>query len=389
MGAGTEVFTFGASGQNVSLTYNAVLGGWITNFGGVNDGVPLEVQCEICNRSNVGIWVTIPLFYSNQAAYDFGNKLQELLNRNLPAVVELSNEVWNFGQGQTGQAMNLGICLGWPQSDAQNLQGFYGLRVRQLLPQFANGWTQGRSRSDLVCTLGVPQFGAQVPSYKMFRLNGGGLVTSNSTYKALSGPGGTAGSDYNTFPNRPIDVCDAISYASYYFGAQLGETSSNFFGSISNFSVILKANADYASGRPALMASALSAVENDLRHGGGGRNSGGTLDAMASQDAAWERVLSTYDAQRAGAGMSQLGSFCYEGGYQAGLSANLGNVATTTTDLVNQFANNGWNTSILAYGASPTIVAQNLINLLAAFKNSNNFKSCVFDQYMGAMREFR
>jgi len=391
--SGSTVVTFGTipaallpSGQITTFTYSALLKGfWYSGsslISALNCGVPLETIAEICNRANVNLHYCIPLFYTAAATQSLATFWATNLNSNLSAILEYNNEIWNTATFDSGRAAILGAALGiaFSTGSVQQLNSFYGNRVAQLLPASVTGWTgAGRSRVSMICTMGVSLFGGSIPDWQNNRLNGALLVTSNAAYAAVGGLGATPGTQYNTFPNRPMDFCDALSYAPYYQGGVISNTIAGFAGAPNAATIaILTAGKNFALGST---ASALSAVETDLRSGGGG----GDLATITSQETSWETWIQTYTSQRAGAGMSRIGIYSYEGGYQGGLTNSVGGWTTDPTALATQFTNFGWNVSAYTVSGTnnATECAQQVVNLLVAFKNSSNFYSCVHDQLSG------
>jgi hypothetical protein len=393
-GPGTIAIAFGtlkpgtiAVNATRTYTYSKILDGWIQN-NGLNSGTPLEVIAELCNRCGVGCWVNIPLLYSVDSAREFGATLAKLLRPGLPVVCELSNEVWNFAQYQTSMAMNLGCQLGFTSAGNRAYLGFYALRACQLLPSFAEGWTSaGRSRLDLklvTANVILEGDGHYSGGMQQYEWNGADLdISKNAALAALGGPGGTALSvSHNTFPNRPIDLMDGVSYAIYWKGALARSTSSAWNGTQSEYDTLFQASADFASGG-AGVERALMAWDNDIRRGTKNGTIGSeTIASFISPQKGVEAKLSEYDRQRAMAGMSRLGVYVYEAALEQGLSAN--NVNGTNrvdpTDLNNQFAANKWTLSP-KFGASNLEVATNIVRLFLAYKNSEFFAKNVTDLF--------
>lgn len=384
---GAETITLGTmpiSGLPAGLdtfTYNTVLGGWIVTNGLLQSGVsvPVEVLCELCNRTNTNPWFELPLLYSIASVGSMTSTIRTSLNSNLTAAFELANEVWNFGFASTSLARNLGACLGFSFNlgAGGQFESFYGLRVRQFMAQVATSWTgAGGSRASVKCLM-AHSFNGGEPSgvgqaTQLYRFNGGELTTSNATYAALGGVGGTAGTTYTATGQRPIDFCDAVSYATYFSGAQLGVLSTSWSGLVSYYSTILQASKDYAAGS---ITTALNAVDTDLRSGTRNGVAGGeTIASNLTTSQGWETLYATYDTPRSGIGLAKLEVYCYEGGYEGSPNASFSDVSVPS-DLATQFTNNGWDVS--AYGASNLIVSTNVSNLFYAYKNSSQFQATV------------
>lgn len=389
---GAETLTFGtmrvgllAAGLN-TFTYSMILGGWISAGGGLQSGIatPVEVLCELCNRTNVNPWFEIPLLYSLTSVASMTTKIRNTLNSNLTGAFELCNEVWNFQFQTTGLSRNLGASLGlsW-QGGLGQVDGFYGLRVRQFMAQVATSWTgAGGSRASVKCLMIHALSGGQTSSIggatQLDRFNGADLTTGNATYASLGGPGGTAGTTYTALGQRPIDVCDGIGYATYFSGAQLGQTSASlqippgWSGPITFFATVLQASKDYASGST---TAALNSFDTDVRSGTINGGAGGeTIATNLTASQGWETLYATYDTPRAGLGLAKLDVYCYEGGYEGSVNATFSDVQSAT-DMTAKLNALGWDTS--AYGASNAIVAQNLVTMFYAYKNSSQFQATV------------
>lgn len=79
-------------------------------------GSSLEYAIYLCNQVNADIWVTIPHRADDACIQDYATTVGTLLKPGLKAIVEYSNEVWNFGHGDEIQAMGVayGIANGIP-----------------------------------------------------------------------------------------------------------------------------------------------------------------------------------------------------------------------------------------------------------------------------------
>ena len=420
-GAGTEILTLGTlalsttstvTGQtnaipassNRTYSYSQLLDGWVQNLG-LNAGTPFEVCAEICNRTGAGYWANIPLMYTTAAASAYGALLANtsILNAGLPIVVELSNEVWNFTQFQTTMAGNLGVQIGFSAVNLTDYHDFYALRFIQLIANsFTSGYTgAGGSRSTLeLCIASTVLEGDGHYSGQMQnrRWNGQNLTTSgNATYAALGGPDCTSTTtNYNASPTRPIDLADTTSYALYFKGALIrGTVTASFTGGSgqqSYYNSIFQASADYASGNSTLMASAISAWNDDIVNGT--RNGVAGADCLntflTTNIAGWQTKVASYDAQRAGysapAVSAPLNVHLYEAALEQGLSADSVNGLNTNnpTDLQARFVVEGY-TLFPTYGASNNEVAANIINLFFAYRNSSVCAGMVQNTYCGGI----
>lgn len=143
-------------------TNNSPLKSWsdrprVTNVRYSSDrGVPIEVTIDLANARRANPWFCIPHRADDDFVRQFARLVRDRLDPDLKPHVEYSNEVWNFGFGQSGYAQEQGrhLRLGSPD----NLR-FYSQRsveifriweqefggkdrlVRILAAQFVNPWT--------------------------------------------------------------------------------------------------------------------------------------------------------------------------------------------------------------------------------------------------------
>jgi hypothetical protein len=209
------------------------------------------------------------------------------------------------------------------------------------------------------------------------------MSVNNPVYSAIGGFDGAASStSYNAGSpifSRPIDVCDAVSYAIYFFGALTGDGqqgAAGWSGTQSWYNTLFQAAADYATGVPNKMAGALNAWDLDLRSGtkNGVAPQAATLASFISNRfpyniiPAWETCAAFYDGARPPA-LANLGVMWYEASLQEALQ-NGGTI--TSTELANQFDKNGWTLSP-TYGSSNAEVAAKMVKLFKAYVNSSYY----------------
>jgi hypothetical protein len=166
--------------------------------------------------------------------------------------------------------------------------------------------------------------------------------------------------DYNVAPNRPIDLCDVLSYATYYSGAQCTNFDANYISSgAANIGGLLAAADNYASAVPAKMDSALAFIESDIRAGSlvNGKAGGQTLLALNAGAngtgiySPWSTVATTFNKAVE----------CYEGGHESWYPSTW---ACTQMGIST------------AYGGPTGKIAV----LLNAFKLTDGFRAVVQDQ---------
>lgn len=361
-----------------TLTYDAALKQWLGYNGGINIGVPLSTQIALANKLNADLWSNIPPHATDAFVATIAATQRDTLNGT--AWYEFSNEIWNFAYGfpQTYWAVSRGAALGLPLANAEQLHGFYALRVRQVMDGVT---TVYGSRKNYKRVLAIQAYG-DAPTTQKFRMQGFDLNgAAYPLYCAAVGgrfSGGVCTGDprYNIFPNRPIDYTDILSYAPYYSGAQL--TNGNYANALttggpSGYAVgLLGAADDYATGIATNISKALAWVDWDLRKGTrNGIAGNATLEAFNSGIdlragtkgiySSWEAVVTGYDSARP-TGASKLSVVNYEAGMEA--------ITLTTA----QCATLGIS---MSYGGAGGKVD----NLLTAYKNSALFQQLVTDQF--------
>jgi hypothetical protein len=360
-----------------TFTYNAVVGAWIAQQGGLITGWPYDIQIALANAVGAGLWIQIPIFYTNASVTALGQHL--VTNANLSNGVwwEYSNETWNFGQPQFSQTNTLGASLGFPDDDERMAYGWYALKVRQFMGLITQTWG-GKSGLHRVLAFQMAE-GTNFATNNIYRFQGadlcgtnGSCATPNPTYQELVDNSETClinlcGADYNVVPNRPIDFSDGGSYATYYSGAVLSPYSIN--GSTTNtvpcaaggantsdIACMTRAADDYQSGDT---SDAFAWMDNDIRQGqADGRIGGETLFSLYKTFyPGWNNIFSHYGKP----------IWLYEGGYEGG-SFNIGKFPPTA------FCGN------VAILASYCGADGKIFNMVTGYKNSSLFKQLVTDQ---------
>lgn len=299
-----------------TFIYDSILDAWrvVARGMGTNSeagAVPVELQVALCNELGVDYHSNFPFNYTDASVQDHAEYVRDNLNPGLTAYYEYSNEIWNTGAAftQTNQANFTGLNLGFLTANGRAVYGWYGLRVRQIMGIITTVYA-AQSKTNYKRVLAFQAFG-NTTNTKTYRLDGTDLVTGNAKYNAWTGS-----VSYNSFPDRPIDYCDAISYATYFQG---GVVNHGNYAATGTYTELTAAADDYESGDPGLMSDALDWMDSDLRTGTS-TVSGNTLQTIGVLNStiypAWEGVADDYDAQREGAGMAKLGVIAYEGGYE-------------------------------------------------------------------------
>jgi hypothetical protein len=368
-----------------TLIYDATLGVLLYNANGIaGNAVPYEVSCALANVLNKNLRETIPTHFDSASVTSWAKTFRDNLNSNLSFYCSYSNEIWNFAFGfeQTSWANALGLAFGFPNSSGRPYFGFYSLKIAQYMPLVATAWTAARPRSSLKCILELQAFGPTSDT-KSYRFNSADCApsgihtgTGNATYNTYTGS-----ADFTQFPNRAIDVCDYISYATYWSGAQCANADGNYSntggtglttghpssGPGSAINGLTGAADAYAAGGATNIANAIGWLDWDFSLGTNNGSAGfqTTSVLLANIYPAWETVAASYDGSRP-SGYSNVGIICYEGGLEA--------VAPSTAECTTL----GISTT---YGGS----GGKIDNLLTGYKTSSTFTARVTQQFTDFM----
>lgn len=202
-----------------TFIYDVGLNLWLGQSGGLHTGVPVSLFPVLANQVGVDLWVNYPPHATNAFADFITTTVRDGLNNT--GWFEYANECWNFGAGfqQTPWANNRANALGF----GMNYASWCGFRARQTLGNVASIYG---ANSRFKRVLAFQAFGDSVATEKYrflgFDLNG----TLHPAYAAAGYP------NYDTAPNRPVDVADIFAYATYYSGAQIKNGSGNYANSM-------------------------------------------------------------------------------------------------------------------------------------------------------------
>lgn len=312
--------TGGATGQPLSvgaisakslatLTYDAVLGAFMWQEDGQTPCIPYELQIAFANRINAHYWCNFPAYFDDASVTAITALVRTKLVASLNSYFEYGNEIWNFGFPATHLAAAKGAALGFPSDNGRRVYGWYGARVCQTMGLVTKAWAP-RNISQLRRVMAFQAYGATAGT-STYRFQGADLA--GSLYANYANKGFA---NYNAAPNRPIDVCDVLSYATYYSGAQCNNFDANYVeNGAANIVGLLAAADNYASGVPAKMASAMAFIDNDIRAGTltNGKAGGETLLALKAT-ANGAGIYPGWDAVAAKFGKPVE---CYEGGHES------------------------------------------------------------------------
>lgn len=215
----SSIYNYWTGRTNVLAASNASQGGIITR-------APLEQHIAIANAANAHLWYNIchrmgPADGTALTAVVLAN-----LNLQLAFYPEDSNEVWNTAFTQTTFIANAGLTMGFPSSGTvfgRQLMGAYGLLVRRMMGAITAAW--GGPNSRLRRVMAFQAYGdATVGGVNdLYRFKGADLTPGNSIYNSFTGS-----ANYTASPDRPIDFCDVLSYATYYSGGQLKQFDASY-----------------------------------------------------------------------------------------------------------------------------------------------------------------
>jgi len=335
-----------------TLTYDSVLKAFLWQPDGQTPCIPYELQIAFANRVGANYWCNLPGYVDDASAKAIATLVRTNLRTGAMAYFEYGNEIWNNAFPATRWAATKGAALGFPPDNNRQIYGWYGLRTRQIMEIVTSTWSP-RSTSQLKRVMAFQAFGPPQGT-SIYRFQGADLVATNAQYAARGYR------SYNVAPNRPIDFCDVLSYATYYSGAQCTNFDGNYVANgASGIAQLLAAADDYASGVSGKMGSALAFLDNDIRAGklSNGAQGSQTLLALASGSRGvgvypgWEALASTFNKVVE----------CYEGGHESWYPSP----QTCTTLGISS-----------AYGGSSGKIA----NLLNGYKLTPNFGLLVNDQ---------
>lgn len=325
-----------------TLTYDAGLNKFLWQPDGQTACVPFELQVAFANRIGAHIWCNLPHYLDDTSIKSIATMVRDRLAPTAMAYFEYGNEIWNFGFLGTGWAMARGAALGFPSDNNRQLHGWYGLRVRQIMSIITAAWAP-RPLSQLKRTIAFQAFGPLLQT-TAYRFEGADLDGSN--YPAYKAAGYQ---NYNAAPNRPIDFCDVLSYATYFSAAQCTNFDENYVahGGAPAIKELLVAADGFDSGVSSRMTAALAFLDNDCRAG-----------ILSTGVPGYETVLGLktvngpgiYGAWEVPAAKYSKSVECYEGGFESkfpsldacssmGIAASYGGPAGKIAKLLNAYKN--------------------------------------------------
>jgi len=94
-------------------------------------GVPIEIEVALANRVHADPWINVPAMADDDYVRQLVTYVRDHLDPTLKLHLEYSNEMWNYGFGQTGWALNQAKKLWSTVADIGNLD-WYGYRSAQV-----------------------------------------------------------------------------------------------------------------------------------------------------------------------------------------------------------------------------------------------------------------
>ena len=349
LGAGTVGGAISANAP-CAFVYDAALNVWLERSGGLLTQVPIEIQIALCNAVNKDCWLQIPSLFDQASSDAYVAVARDNLNFNLNLYLEYSNEMWSFGNSQTGWANSRGAALGWPNSNQERELGFYAMRVCTFMKSALTTWTASRPASQLHRVM-TTQTSINSTNAETYLFEGHDI--NPSLYASVP-------VDCHTAPNRPVDQVEILSMAPYVNGAQMTDMQAHYANTMTD---AVTAADNYASGNPASMASALAWMDSDTRTGtrNGSAGTATLLWFSGTIFPQWQTFGALYGKE-----ITQ-----YEGGYQT-----IAPTAATLTGL-------GLTSSSICGTAA--CLATEFENLLEGYKNSGLFAQLVYDHFHNFM----
>lgn len=255
-----------------TLVYDSLLNLWLGDFssgpaannnvsGGLLTGVPLEEQVKLCNELGTDFWYNFPFHITDASVSSTTAYVRDNLGTSQKAYFEYTNEHWNFGFVQFGLCKLRGAAFGFSSASGRQEHGYYGYRVKQIMDLVTAAWSP-RSTSTLRRVMAIGEQASDPTGTQLYQFNGSDLASvanggaGNAAWVAAGNANYTQGSP--TF-SRPIDVCDSVSYATYFSGAVLNNGGS--------YDTTELSVADRTAFTNAVDANDLSWADNQFRKG--------------------------------------------------------------------------------------------------------------------------
>lgn len=350
---------------NYTFIYSYLMKAWMAVSGPLGVGLPVEAAVQLCNTVGASYWNCI-LQPSTAYTVSYTNYVAANLSAGLKLGIEYGNENWNFTNPRTF-LVSWGACLGWSVTTGEANLVYAGLRTKQYSDVIRAAWVSaGRSGRDFymlsMCRIDQAAVGSDTDRYQN---QGQDLNAAKFPLFAKYGGlgGGAAAGNYDAYPNRPIDACDAIGCAPYWGSPWWGGWAPYVNGTVSGNAPALLASLDFANGNTAAAFAACvsqfngtTAIPPGVTPQANVMGSGSYLGIFTKNEA----QAASYDGARQ-AGYNKLAIMHYEGGPQWGTGSNLPNGvnsvnATDIGALAAQIVSLQWDVSRYTQTGTPTIV---------------------------------
>ena len=352
--------------NNVTFIYNYLFKAWMVHPGPLGVALPVEAAVQLCNAVGANYWNNIlqpsSAYMTSYAGYVAAN-----LNSGLKLGIEYGNETWNFTNPRTF-ILPQGAALGWSISNsAKSNLSFTGLRTKQYSDIIRSAWVSaGRSAHDFYM-LSMHQCGSGGIGGPPDIYQGKGQLLNATDFPLFGSYGGLGGgapaTNYDTFPNRPIDACDATGCAGYWGTAWWSGAYFYVNGPVSANAPALQASLDFANGSTSTAFSECVNMFNGTTVPSGLTNNSNTLGAGSFSEifASEEAAAAQFDGQRQ-SGYNKLAIMHYEGGPQWSTGINLANGVNSVNPqdigaLAGQIVGLGWDVSPYTQTGKPTVAS--------------------------------
>lgn len=297
-----------------TATFDKVTNAFWCQEGGQTPCIPYELQAGFANRVNAHLWTNTPVYVDDASVTAITQALRDKLNSGLDCFFEYGNEPWNNGFPMAHYLTARGAALGFDPGNARQTYGAQALRVRKIMELATAAWAP-RTITQLQRVMNCMSIAyGNVPGAKLYLLEGDDLNGTAYPNYATEGY-----SNYDTAPNRPIDICDVLSYGTYYQGAQTRALDIHYVdaglpaistGGPSGWTTGLLGAADaFAAGGSTNIANSFAFLDWDIRQGTANGtpgdatllhfNSGASIGYGAvGVYSSWETAAASYDSAR-------------------------------------------------------------------------------------------
>jgi hypothetical protein len=229
-GSATESVSIGSyrigtleAAERYHAVYSAYLQAWVAYTGGIGAAWPWSLMVKLSNAVStasglpVGCWLEPNLLWSNASFQSLATYAAANPCNTGGTWFEVSDEVWNYDNDETGQAADLANALGM----GQDFAAYLGLKIRQFGAIARTAFSGSPSSLRFVYA---------------FQLTSPTTDVTAGTHLCGSSCGNTAyqnavGTDYNSGADQPHNFITTLSEAPYYSGGNLANNYGGWFAS--------------------------------------------------------------------------------------------------------------------------------------------------------------